>query len=90
MAMYQMIEGKQIFLQSLKNVKKNDAANYRPVSLTCICCKTLVSNINTHLALDSILIDCQHGFSKCRGLAKLSWSSLCKASSTTWMGLGTM
>ena len=42
------------------------AANYRPVSLTCICCKTLehilVSNINKHLALDSILADCQHGF----------------------------
>ena len=38
--------------------------NYRPVSLTCICCKTLeqilVSNINEQL--DSILADCQHGF----------------------------
>ena len=36
------------------------------VSLTCICCKTfahiLVSNINTHLAFESILADCQHGF----------------------------
>ena len=46
--------------------EKYDAANYRPVSLTCICCKTLehilVSNINKHLALDSILADCQHGF----------------------------
>ena len=42
-----------------------DAANYRPVSLTCICCKTLeyilISNVNKHLALDSILADCQHG-----------------------------
>ena len=40
--------------------------NYRPVSLTCICCKTLehiiVSNINKHLAFESILADCQHGF----------------------------
>ena len=40
--------------------------NYRPVLLTCICCKPLehilVSNINKHLALDSILADCQHGF----------------------------
>ena len=46
--------------------EKYDAANYRPVSLTCICCNTLehilVSNINKHLALDSILADCQHGF----------------------------
>ena len=36
------------------------------MSLTCNCCKTLehilVSNINKHLALDSILADCQHGF----------------------------
>ena len=42
-----------------------NAANYRPVSLTCICCKTLqhiiVSNINKHLPFESIL-DCQHGF----------------------------
>ena len=43
-----------------------DAANYRPVSLTCICCKTLehiiVSHMNKHLAFESILADCQHGF----------------------------
>ena len=49
-----------------KKSEKYDAANYRLVSLTCICCKTLenilVSNINKHLAVDSILADCQHGF----------------------------
>ena len=49
-----------------KKGEKYDAANYRPVSLTCIGCKTLehilVSNINKYLALDSILADCQHGF----------------------------
>ena len=49
-----------------KKGEKYDAANYRPASLTCICCKTLehtlVSNITKHLALDSILADCQHGF----------------------------
>ena len=49
-----------------KKREKYDAANYRPVSLTCICCKTLehiiVSNINKHLAFESILADCQHGF----------------------------
>ena len=65
-AMYQMSGDKQMFPLSLKKVKKYDAANYRPVSLTCICCKTLehilASNINKRLALDSILADCQHGF----------------------------
>ena len=52
-----------------KKGKKCNVANYRPVSLTCICCKTLehiVSNINKHLAFESIhesiLADCQHGF----------------------------
>ena len=49
-----------------KKVEKYDAANYRPVSLTCICCKTLkhiiVSNINKHIAFESILAGCQHGF----------------------------
>ena len=49
-----------------KKGEKYNAAYYRPVSLTCICCKTLehiiVSNINKHLAFESILADCQHGF----------------------------
>ena len=49
-----------------KKGEKYNAANYRPVSLTCICCKTLehiiVSNMNKHLAFESILADCQHGF----------------------------
>ena len=49
-----------------KKGEKYNAAYYRLVSLTCICCKTLehiiVSNINKHLAFESILADCQHGF----------------------------
>ena len=49
-----------------KKGEKYNAANYRPVSLTSICCKTLehiiVSNINKHQAFESILADCQQGF----------------------------
>ena len=49
--------------------KKGDrfkASNYRPVSLTCLCCKLqehiLTSNILKHLDTYNILTDCQHGF----------------------------
>ena len=53
-----------------KKGKKYDAANYRLVSLTCICCKNFehikVSNTNKHLTFESILADCQHGFRSLR------------------------
>ena len=49
--------------------KKGDrfkASNYRPVSLTSLCCKIqehiITSNILKHLEDNSILTDCQHGF----------------------------
>ena len=49
--------------------KKGDkyiASNYRPVSLTCVCCKLLehciVKHIRDHLDLHNILTDRQHGF----------------------------
>ena len=49
-----------------KTGEKYNASNYRPVSLDFICCKPkehiLLSNINKHLALESILANCQHGF----------------------------
>ena len=49
-----------------KKGDKYSAANYRPVSLTCIYRKALdhirVSNINKHLAFESILADFQHCF----------------------------
>ena len=54
-----------VYLVLMKG-EKYDTANYRPVSLTFNCCKTLkhilVSNINKHLALESILADCKDGF----------------------------
>ena len=49
--------------------KKGDrfkASNYRPVSLTCLCCKLqehiIVSSTLKHLEHHKILTDCQHGF----------------------------
>ncbi len=53
--------------------KKGDrsrAVNYRPISLTCICCKMLEhvvrSEISYHLDLNNIISDAQHGFRKKR------------------------
>lgn len=46
--------------------KKSDPGNYRPVSLTCVCCKLMehiaVSNLTKHLDKHNILYDLQHGF----------------------------
>ena len=49
-----------------KKGDKTDPANYRPISLTCILCKTMehiiASNLYKHLNLNNILYDLQHGF----------------------------
>jgi hypothetical protein len=49
-----------------KKGEKYLASNYRPVSLTCICCKILEnivgSNILKLLDKQNILVDCQRGF----------------------------
>ena len=49
-----------------KKGEKYDSANYRPVSLTYICCKTLehilVSKIMQHLPEHDILVESQYGF----------------------------
>ncbi|MCG7866607.1 MAG: reverse transcriptase family protein, partial [Candidatus Thiodiazotropha taylori] len=49
-----------------KKGEKYEPSNYRPVSLTSLCCKLqehiLVSNIMDHLDKHTILTDCQHGF----------------------------
>ena len=49
-----------------KKGQRYDPANYRPVSLTCLCCKLLehvvVSNVMKHVDQHKILTDCQHGF----------------------------
>ena len=49
-----------------KGGDKGNPGNYRPISLTCICCKIMehiiLSHISKHLASNNILIDEQHGF----------------------------
>ena len=54
-----------------KKGERFKASNYRPVSLTSLCCKLqehiLASNIMRHLDQHSILTDCQHGFRARRG-----------------------
>ena len=46
--------------------EKFKASNYRPVSLTSVCCKiqkhVITSNILNHLDDHNILTDCQHNF----------------------------
>ena len=53
-----------------KKGDRNTAANYRPVSLTSVCCKLLehilCSSIMKHLEKHKILTDAQHGFRKRR------------------------
>ena len=51
-----------------KKGDRHKAVNYRPVSLTCVCCKLLehivCSHIHKHLENHSILSSIQHGFRK--------------------------
>ena len=49
-----------------KKGDKTDPANYRPISLTCILCKTMehivASTLTRHFNQNDILYDLQHGF----------------------------
>lgn len=51
-----------------KSGNKNSPDNYRPISLTCICCKMLehiiASNIYCHLETNKFFFANQHGFRK--------------------------
>ena len=51
-----------------KKGDRNDAANYRPVSLTAVCCKMcehiIAKSIVEHMEQNDLLSDFQHGFRK--------------------------
>ena len=53
-----------------KKGNKIDPGNYRPVSLTCICCKLLEEFIRdqivNHMTENNLYSECQHGFRKKR------------------------
>ena len=53
-----------------KKGEKYKPVNYRPISLTCICCKLMehiiTSNVMQHLEDNNILYNLQHGFRKAR------------------------
>ena len=53
-----------------KKGNKTDPGNYRPVSLTCICCKILEQfvrdKIVDHMTENDLYSECQHGFRKKR------------------------
>jgi len=55
-----------IVVPIFKKGNRSDPGNYRPVSLTCICCKILehivYSSISKHLENNKVLCDEQHGF----------------------------
>ena len=56
-----------------KKGSKSSPANYRPVSLTCVCCKIIESIIKddlvAHLRTNKLITPSQHGFTKNRSCA---------------------
>ena len=53
-----------------KKSDRSQACNYRPISLTSVCCKMLEhivrSAVTSHFDQNNILVDAQHGFRKMR------------------------
>ena len=62
--------GKGPISQQYKKGDTTNPANYRPISLTCVCCKLLQhiidSNLMAHLSKWNMLAENQHAFRKAR------------------------
>ena len=64
------MQWKQALVTSIyKSGSKAEPSNYRPISLTCLCCKIMehivLSHMAKHLKTNNILISEQHGFREC-------------------------
>ena len=61
------MQWKQALITGISKIgSKSNPANYRPISLICLCCKVMehivLSHISKHLNANNILLDSQHGF----------------------------
>ena len=76
-----------------KKGKKNEASNYRPISLTCISCKLLehiiTSSIMSHANTHSILYSLQHGFRSMRSCETQLLEFIADIANTTQKGAQT-
>ena len=61
------MQWKQVLVTGVfKKVSRSDPTNYRPISLTCLCCNVMehiiLSYIAKYLSVNNIRLDSQHGF----------------------------
>ena len=73
------------------NKDRSSVENYRPVSLTSICCKIMehiiYSNVMNHLQTNNILSDVQHGFRNkrsCESQLLLTTNDFCQFCQFVW------
>jgi hypothetical protein len=61
-----------------KKANPSECCNYRPIAITCICCKLfesiVVSNLLDYLNDRNLINNCQHGFFKNILVSQICWS----------------